>query len=178
MSTSSTNELSARQLGALRDAVSVPRLTTYLRWSQNNLRRAIELYAWNIRAAAALYPVLHVNEVTLRNAIDRALASQFGPQWPYPDGFARNLPAAERQTFLASRSKVERGRGVARASSGDVVAAQSYWFWVMLLNARFEERIWSREFRRSFPHAPEGVSRATVHSGAESIRRLRNRIAP
>lgn len=168
---------SARQLRALRQAISAQRLTTYLRWSDNNLRRAVELYAWNIRAAAALYPILHVNEVTLRNAVDRALASQFGTQWPYSGGFERSLPRAERSAFCASRSKLERTRGVMRVSSGDVVSAQSYWFWVMLLNARFEGRIWSREFRPSFPFAPPAVSRATVHAAAESIRRVRNRIA-
>lgn len=161
----------------LREAISSPRLRTYLRAAHHNSRSALELYAWNIRAGAALYPILQVNEVTLRNAVNRALTSQFGARWPYSEGFSRSLPRGERAAFLSGRSRLERKLTVTRVSTGDVVAAQSYWFWVMLLNSRFEARIWSRELTRSFPHAPPPVDRAALHSAADSIRRLRNRIA-
>jgi hypothetical protein len=58
-----------------------------------------------------------------------------------------------------------------------VVAAQSYWFWVMLLSSRFERRIWNREFPASFPSAPRRIDRELVQDRADAIRRLRNRIA-
>ncbi|HEX8276942.1 MAG TPA: hypothetical protein VF615_30150 [Longimicrobiaceae bacterium] len=64
-----------------------------------------------------------------------------------------------------------------RVSTGDVVAAQTYWFWVMLLTSRFENRVWKQEFKSSFPHAPARVTRDIVHSRADTIRKLRNRIA-
>jgi hypothetical protein len=47
----------------------------------------------------------------------------------------------------------------------------------MLLTARFEARIWRREFAASFPYAPARIDRGIVHARAESIRLLRNRIA-
>lgn len=167
----------AAELAALRDAISPARLTTYLRRAHGNARRALDLYAWNIQAAAALYPVLQMNEIALRNSVNRALVSQFGPDWPYSQGFVRTLPARERQTLEDVRAKLERTLRVARASTGDAVAAQSYGFWVFLPTSRFDRRIWSREFVRSFPHAPPRVSRSIVHDRAESIRKLRNRIA-
>src|SRR3954468_24302028 len=95
-------------LAALREAISPARLSTYLRRTHGNARRALDLYAWNIRAGAALYPILQVNEVALRNAVNRALVSQFGPDWPYSQGFLRALPRPERETFEHCRRKLER----------------------------------------------------------------------
>jgi hypothetical protein len=167
----------AADIIALRDAISPARLSTYLKRTHGNVRRAFDLYAWNVRAGAALYPILQVNEVALRNAVNRALVSQFGADWPYSQGFLRNLPRPERETFEHGRRKLERNLGVARAATGDVVAAQTYWFWVVLLTSRFEQRIWSREFAASFPSAPRRIDREIVYRRADAIRRLRNRIA-
>lgn len=128
-------------------------------------------------AAANLYPLLQVNEIALRNAIDRALVSQFGLQWPYSTGFLRTLPRQERDTFERTRTRLERSLKVTQASTGDIVAAQTYGFWVSLLTSRFQDRIWRQEFARSFPCAPVQVDRAVVHDRAEELRRLRNRIA-
>jgi hypothetical protein len=130
-----------------------------------------------MQAAAAMHPILHANEVALRNAVNRALESQFGVQWPYSQGFLRMLPAHERKNFETSRGKLEKTRGVQRLSTGEVVAGQTYYFWVSMLTSRFEQRMWQREFARSFPEAPPNVDRAVVHAIAEQIRLLRNRIA-
>jgi hypothetical protein len=167
----------AAEIRALREAISPARLTTYVRRAHGNTRRALELYAWNVNAAAALYPILQVNEIALRNAVNQALVRQFGAQWPYSPGFLRTMPKAERDSFETGRAKLERTLKLTRVSTGDVVAGQTYWFWVSLLTARYERRIWSREFAASFPYAPPRVDRATVHDRADEIRRLRNRIA-
>ncbi|HEU4559832.1 MAG TPA: hypothetical protein VFS20_18415 [Longimicrobium sp.] len=78
-----------------------------MRHAHGNARQALELYAWNMQAAAAMHPILHANEVALRNAVNRALESQFGVQWPYSQGFLRMLPAHERKNFESSRGKLE-----------------------------------------------------------------------
>jgi hypothetical protein len=172
-----THALSVSDLHALREAISPPRLGTYLRSTEYNSRRALKLYAWNMRAGAALLPVLQANEVTLRNAVSSALVSQFGEGWPYSQGFLRSLPKHDSATFVRERGRTEKRLGLREVSTGDVVASQTYWYWVALLTSRFEDRVWSREFRRCFPHAPPGVTRQVVHDRAETIRRLRNRIA-
>jgi hypothetical protein len=169
--------LRAADLAALTEAFSQARLSTYLRRTHGNARRALDLYAWNVRAGAALYPILQMNEIALRNAINRGLVSQFGADWPYSQGFLRSLPRPERETFERARRKLENSLKTTRVSTGDVVAAQTYWFWVMLLNARFEQRIWSREFAASFPFAPPRIDRELVYDRADAIRRMRNRIA-
>lgn len=172
-----TTLASAARIAALTDAISTARLSTYLRRSHGNVRHALDLYEWNIRAGPAMYPILHVIEVALRNAINRALVSQFGVDWPYAPGFLRSLPGLERTTFEKCLRKLEGNLRKPRVSTGDVVAAQTYWFWVTLLTSRFEQRIWSREFAVAFPSAPSRIDREIVHGRADTIRRLRNRIA-
>lgn len=167
----------AREIAALREAISPARLTTYMRHAHGNARQALELYAWNMWAAAAMHPILHANEIALRNAVNRALESQFGVQWPYSQGFLRMLPAHERKNFESSRGKLEKMRRVQRLSTGEVVAGQTYYFWVSMLTSRFDQRVWQREFARSFHFAPARVNRAVVHASAERVRQLRNRIA-
>lgn len=167
----------ASEIRALSHAISSARLSTYRKRAHGNARRALALYAWNVDAAAALYPVLQVNEITLRNAVNRAIVSQFGAAWPYSRGFLRALPTYERTTFENARAKLERTLRVAQASTGDVVASQTYWFWVFLLTARFERRIWSQEFGTAFPCAPPGITREIVRSRTDAIRQVRNRIA-
>lgn len=167
----------AAELRALRNALSPARLTTYIRRAHGNARRALDLYAWNVNAGAALYPILQVNEIALRNAVERALAAQFGVQWPYSTGFLRTLPKPEKEAFERGRGRLERVLRVPRVSTGDIVAAQTYGFWVMLLTSRFQRRIWDQEFTRSFASAPPQVDRSVVHDRADEIRRLRNRIA-
>jgi hypothetical protein len=169
--------LTVREIDALREAISPARLGTYVRHAQGNVRRALRLYAWNVRAAQVLFAVLNASEIALRNAVSRALGSQFGPEWPYAPGFLRTLPRPERDTFERSLRKLEKTRHAARLSTCDVVSAQTYDFWVAMLTSRFEERVWRAEFAHSFPVAPVNVDRAVVHGRAEAIRLLRNRIA-
>jgi hypothetical protein len=58
-----------------------------------------------------------------------------------------------------------------------VIAALTYGFWVALLTARHEIRIWAPHFRAAFPGAPIQVKRELIHKEADHLRNLRNRIA-
>jgi hypothetical protein len=169
--------LTAAEVAEVARAISPPRFGRYLRRTHRNARRALGLYAWNIRACAALYPVLQVAEVSLRNAVDGALASAFGAGWPYAPAFLRALPGRERDAFERERAGVERRTAARRAADCDVVAAQTYWFWVFLLTRRWEDRVWRQGFPAAFPHAPRHVTREVLHARADALRLLRNRIA-
>jgi hypothetical protein len=113
----------------------------------------------------------------LRNAVHRALVAQFGAHWPYSRGFLRTLQKYERETFEKGRTRLEGKLRAGRVSTDHVVASQTYWFWVMLLTSRFENRIWKREFSNSFPSVPPRIDRSVLHARADSIRLVRNRIA-
>jgi hypothetical protein len=167
----------AAELRALQEVISSGRLSTYLRRTHFNARRALELYEWNVCAGAALYPILQVNEIALRNAVNAALVHTFGPSWPKSGGFLRALPGKERSVFDGEIRKLQNKLRGAPVSTGDVVAARTYWFWTFLCTARFQERLWNRAFTLAFPNAPPRMDREIVYRRADAVRRMRNRIA-
>ena len=63
------------------DAVSAPRLTSYLEDGDENLVPAVSRYVWNTALCEALYPSVHGVEVAFRNIIDRRMQVLHGEYW-------------------------------------------------------------------------------------------------
>ncbi|MET9326616.1 hypothetical protein [Tsukamurella sp. NPDC003166] len=53
------------------------RLAPYLRQSDDDIEKALELYRWSSRMSVSLFELVAHLEVVLRNAIDTALADHF-----------------------------------------------------------------------------------------------------
>jgi hypothetical protein len=168
---------SDERLRALIAAISPARFSTYERLSNFDNRRAVTLYLWNARIAEAFYFPLQTNEVLLRNAVAKALAQVYGSKWPFSPGFQKSLPDKLRGIFIAALTPLVSRIGQDSVTTGDVIAALTYGFWVALLTARHQTRIWTPHFRLSFPGAPAGIARDLVHKEADRLRDLRNRIA-
>lgn len=60
---------------------SQKRLNRYLLACDNDKRKAITLYRYNLRLAQELLTIVSCFEVSLRNAIDNILIPQFGNEW-------------------------------------------------------------------------------------------------
>ena len=60
---------------------SEQRLATYLRATNQDKQQALELYKLNLRLSEALYPLLCVFEITLRNRISSVLVKHYGHNW-------------------------------------------------------------------------------------------------
>jgi hypothetical protein len=158
-------------------AISPARFSTYKRLADCDSRRAVALYLWNARVAEAFYFPLQTNEVLLRNAIAGALARVYGSGWPFSTSFQKSLPDKLRGIFITALAPLVGRLGQNGVTVGDVIAALTYGFWVALLTARHQTRIWTPYFRISFPGVPVGVTRDLVHKEADRLRDLRNRIA-
>jgi hypothetical protein len=165
------------QLQALRTAISPVRFSTYEPLADCDNRRAVALYLWKARVAEAFYFPLQTNEVLLRNAIAGALAHVYGSKWPFSTSFQKSLPDKLRGVFITALTPLVDRLGQNGVTVGDVIAALTYGFWVALLTARHQTRIWTPHFRISFPGVPVGVTREVIHKEADRLRDLRNRIA-
>ncbi len=168
---------SLAQLRALQSSVSPARLSTYERLAYGNSRRGVALYLWNARAAGAFYFPLQTNEILLRNAISAVLARVYGANWPFSAGFERSLPRKSRGIFNTALTDLVGRLGPHGVAVGDVIAALTYGFWVALLTARHDTRLWVPYFRTAFPGAPAQVDREFIYNEANLLRDLRNRIA-
>lgn len=177
MPSQSCNSPSDQRLRALVAAIFPARFSTYERLSNFDNRRAVTLYLWNARIAEAFYFPLQTNEVLLRNAVTKALAQVYGSRWPFSAGFQKSLPDKLRGIFLGTLTPLVSRIGQDRVTTGDVIAALTYGFWVALLTTRHQTRIWTPYFLLSFPGAPAEIARDLVHKEADRLRDLRNRIA-
>ncbi|WP_224404016.1 hypothetical protein [Pseudonocardia sp. ICBG1034] len=165
--------------------LSQPRFAVYLVEADGDRARALALYDWNARAAAAfLHDIGHL-EVGLRNAYDHALSARDRPgdsHWVYEP--TRYFPARirggkdanwwPRNEIAVAIDKARKSGGGARPASGKVVAELNFGFWSGLTTAAHEGPVWRRRLHRAFPR---GTSRAAVHEPVDRLRRLRNRAA-
>lgn len=60
---------------------SQKRLNRYLLACNGDTRKAMTLYRYNLRLAQELLTIVNCFEVSLRNAIDNIMVSQFGSEW-------------------------------------------------------------------------------------------------
>lgn len=171
--------LSAKPLDglAIQAALSAPRLSTYLRATEGDMNRALELYGWNARMSSALMLPAHFAEVSTRNAVADALTAVYGPRWPWSASFAGSLPNPSRGYNQRGDLAMECRR---TTTEGKVIAELKFVFWQKMFTSRHDDRVWSSQIQAQLPHAAEArpdALRARVYADLEAIRTLRNRIA-
>lgn len=174
------------------DWLSAPRFAVYTAAADDDRSRALALYDWNARAAAAFHHDLGHLEVGLRNAYDRALCSrdrQTAPHWVYDR--ERHFPVVLRNrrvrgrpgTYDANartREKIEyavreagRNGGTHRPAPGKVIVELNFGFWRYLTASRFDH-LWRTHLHQAFVR---GTRRAAVDARVDRLHDLRNRVA-
>jgi len=147
-------------------------LNPYLPSGTSDLKKATNLYAWNIEISSAFWGGIHILEVSLRNAIHSELsaASQATDWW----NTAIAIHSGERNTVLAAEYKLSNsGRNLVAA---DQVVSQLYFsFWVDLIKDSHHKNLWINCLFRAFPNYTG--RRDDLHEELVKIKILRNRIA-
>ena len=129
-------------------------------------------YFWNINLAEALIPCMHIVEIALRNTLHTTLSDHFSnDMWFYEDQVWKPINFGISPMLLPRLQK-------AQALVGRIVAELSFGFWVSLLNAPYEQRIWQPNsydlLFTAFPNA-SGWSRKQISDRFTAIKDLRNR---
>lgn len=155
--------------------ISAERLNGYRRDGFTSL----EVYAWNIELSEALYPLLHLIEISLRNRLHRAISiildddawllnenhlvrEKLEPYWlEQIDGC---IAEARKQNMLSS-------------SEGYIVSELNFGFWTSLLSQAFEygNFLWPKLKNKVFPKA-NGINMSNIRSRFSQIRKLRNKV--
>lgn len=71
--------LAPRHTAALIKAISADRLALYQNAAGGDQDRAVALYSWDRDMAVAMFSDIAIVEVALRNALNDALVSMYGP---------------------------------------------------------------------------------------------------
>jgi len=132
-------------------------------------------YLWNIALSEALYAPLHLLEVGLRNAIDRAMAAETrSPTWY--DSVALTS-WGQKQIGKAKAAITQSNRQV---TPGRVIAELHFGFWTAMFESDFEKpaaRFLPKGIKATFPHLPKSLhNRKQIKADLDKIRKLRNRV--
>lgn len=153
----------------LRDAMSDERFETYLRQADEDPRRALQFYTRNAALGASFHGPLQALEVTLRNAVHRALSGSHGVTW-YKNRDLLRRPEQRSVEKALDSLHTKRKPWV----PGRVVAELNFGFWVALFSKKYDSDLWCGHLRLEF--APE-PNRTELHNQLDRLRTLRNRIA-
>lgn len=176
-------ELSTSNANTIRNRLSEERLRSYEQATAGDVPSALELYRWNGEASAALFELVGLAEVTVRNAMaEQVEAIRAKRGWPTPwyrvgqrvfgpDDIRDIQKAIDRATARGRHAEVQ----------GKVIAELNFGFWRFLTSRRHHTTLWVPGLYLAFPNlAPGGPSaseRERVFRRMEDINLLRNRIA-
>jgi Abi-like protein. len=165
------------------------RLSRYVTACKGDNYKGLKLYKYNIQACQALYPVISVLEVGLRNSIDRELCKHFKddtwlltkrsefadhPDLVYKDKYGKEQP----DLFFTEKLKKAEGKLLFKVSSithVKLLAELTFGFWVKFFDTS-PIKILKGAPLQAFTNKP-GIKLAKVHSHLNSIVTLRNRIS-
>lgn len=174
--------------------LSQARLAPYLRATNGNLRAALKLYQWNVEMSAAVYKMLHLVEVFLRNAIDAELriwnttqtdpvtGRLHGPDWLLDPSRLierivrrQEIDKAIRRATLAVK---DASNGPRPITHDDVLAQLMFGTWRFLLPSKKDpgrQFLWREAISRAFPSMERAA--ADLARDVDGLYRLRNRVA-
>lgn len=171
---------------AIAERITHERLGSYLTATDGDLRRALELYDWNIAISAAFYESTGRLEVVLRNALDEGLRSLQEQRGWDADWYEQEqlFPGSHGRKAMAD---IEAARRRA-AKSGDtpefhgkVIAELTFGFWRYLCGKSYLTSVWVPAVAERFAFHPQSEDpRAVRRDVADRVQRihfLRNRIA-
>ncbi len=153
---------------------SKERLNKYFLFFSEDSDKAVSLYKANIQLSQALYPLLSIIEISLRNSINRAMSNYFHTN----DWFDKllsldNCEELNREIIDAKYKITKRKENI---NSGKITAELTFGFWTKLFNAKYELQLW-KPLRLSFPNMPKSLrQRHRLSAPINRIRNLRNRI--
>lgn len=157
------------------------------------------VYLWNAHVSAAIYPIIGVAEITLRNAIDRALRTHLGDFWwsgaklryrsfvrgtppPYPVQAVRDNFVKATRKFVAE----QRGRygvtGHVCPNHHGVMAKTEFSTWGFMLDHEFmgNSLIWPSRlgavFAGPWPSSQAATTLTHAHDLVSTVRDFRNRL--
>lgn len=157
------------------------------------------VYLWNAHVCGALYPLMGAVEITLRNAIDQAIAADLGRFWwagsklryrsfapgvdaPHPVQAVRENFAKATRNYAAEQRRRHAVRGNVTPHHHGVIAKTEFSTWEFLLDAEFMGRglIWPKHlssvFRGPWPVHQASAMLAHVHDLVATLRDFRNRL--
>lgn len=158
----------------LRITLSPERFESYRPSEGASDERILACYLWNVQLSEALYPILSILEVALRNKLHNALIKTMGSEQWYDIEPSILTPAEQSEVkrvkeYLRQRKKTP--------EPGRIVAELNFGFWTSLFHSSYERVLWPELIPEVFPYAPRWTrERKKLSKRLNRFRHLRNRV--
>lgn len=161
---------------------SESRLATYLKAANQDKQQALNLYKLNLRLSEALYPLLCLLEITLRNRISSVLIRHYGNNWfdgHQGKGFdEQNLPLLEGKNYEFDEIQKTKNKYLKRGkqiTSDTLTADLNFGFWTGMMAGCYEKTLWQHYTSEVFPDAPRKYNLVrNLRSHRKELNRIRD----
>ncbi len=160
------------QLQKIFQSISHDRLSKY-KDDPDDPTLKLSYYLWNMALSESLYPTIQCLEVALRNSLFDNIQQLTGVQnwFDSPDLLADN------ELKIISRAKTNLTRDRKPLEPNRIIAELNFGFWTSLFNKRYEQKLWPKIIKSTFPFMPKKHrTRKTLSERFNKVRKLRNRI--
>lgn len=164
--------------------LSHERLKRYVDACNQDHRKAMTLYRYNLHLAQDAFSIISCFEVALRNAIDRQLTSQFGADWLrdsiQPGGIFDGPRFRETQRIV--RKAYDRLNNSGRYTHTQLLSEMEFGVWKYMFSAQQYAATGQTLLRAVFPLRPRSsaafqYNNTYIFNELDKINVLRNRIA-
>lgn len=143
--------------------------------------KAQKLYGINLKVSQAVYPILNLFEIFLRNAVDRQIVNYFDDaDWiiNQQNGFMNHPDLARSGYFI--KGNVQRAANVilkksSTVTAGKIIAEQSFGFWSSLFEPHHFRLIGGAPLQ-CFVNKPANMNRRSIALKLDAVRNFRNRV--
>ncbi len=162
-----------------RATISIERLKSFgfgIDEIENNEELLLKLYKLNIKVSQALYPILCILEIHLRNAIYNMLQTIYGENWLMDEIKEQHiLLNNEYEELSKAYSKLKKRYKNKTITIGKIIAELNFGFWTGICSKKYNPHIWSKKgaFRGVFINYPKN-KQEQIHEISMNLTRIRN----
>lgn len=157
------------------------RLNSYKYDANDDNSILLERYLYNIEVSKALYPLLSILEISLRNRINKAIENTIQQDWLMKELNAQNILLTGEFNKLQDAKQKLLKKGHKNFTKDDLIAELSLGFWVYLCGRKYKNTLWHKAgfFKTVFtdyPNFSEFDKLSKISPVLQLMLKLRNRI--
>lgn len=160
---------------------SVNRLNSYKYDTNDDSSILLERYLYNIEVSKALYPLLSLLEISLRNRINQAIEDTIQKDWLMKELNGQNILLTGEFNKLQDAKQKLLKKGHKNFTKDDLIAELSLGFWIYLCGRKYKNTLWHKVgfFKTVFtdyPNFSEFDKLGKISPVLQLMLKLRNRI--
>lgn len=161
--------------------ISKNRLSSYKYDNNDTDSILLERYLYNIEVSKALYPILSILEISLRNRINEAIETTIRQDWLLHELNHQNILLTGEFNKIQEAKQKLLSKGHKNFTKDDLIAELSLGFWIYLCGRKYKNTLWHKTgfFKTVFadyPNFSEFDKLGKITPILQLMLKLRNRV--